>query len=415
MKKGIIGALVGTMCFASLTGCGNKTESVPASPEAAIETAVGTTDNVADVNEGNGGEVAQAEPGVEQYAASDEITNAKFEDHIIQIGDDIFQEGGYITFGELLDQLGDRYTSTEMTAEGLLAAGKTEGFNITKNDSDITLRVVIVNDTEEQISAKDAVVTLVIPQNDFATANTFIAGGLDLGAKDMSYSDVVDMLKADGYYSTATSKSGMISNYYAGSILEAEKKVAVRTVGKDKNLLGAYPVIGYAFMIDTSVNKVEEIQLSDGTTDGFIDAFGEDRTWVGVPVTSYDEISDEALNELYEEVKEYLVEDSKRYSDAKQMENLSICESYILNMKDETVTLEGTEYNATELYVIVQIDGVYDETSYQGVAVRNLVNSVIGNVQHGKMHGEYIQESIERVYTGTGSDYKEELILDSAQ
>ena len=122
MKKRIITVLITAMCVsASLTGCNSSDakdnatvqESVVASNEAQADS--NETDEAVeeqvdnDVPDEPVSEEASEEASGLSFPASDEILNADLSSGKIQIANDIFQNGGYITVNDFIAQYGDHW------------------------------------------------------------------------------------------------------------------------------------------------------------------------------------------------------------------------------------------------------------------------------------------------------------------
>lgn len=114
MKKKVMGmALVATMLL-SMTGCGGneaKNDDIEAKidkmSEEEIEDAML---DYADEADAENNEVKTTE-AVEEiaYEPTEQIINAEFNSGLVQINNDVFQQGGYITVGELFEQYSDKY------------------------------------------------------------------------------------------------------------------------------------------------------------------------------------------------------------------------------------------------------------------------------------------------------------------
>ena len=139
MKRIIIGLLAITLSL-SATACGSNTSS---SGEGAAETtksADGLTDKdkediqkardeLSDKDKKELDEIAKEleggtpsdnkaeEPAVEEvkYAPKQEILDADFDSGLVQIGDDIFKCGGYLTLGDFVQQYGDNWEWNNIT------------------------------------------------------------------------------------------------------------------------------------------------------------------------------------------------------------------------------------------------------------------------------------------------------------
>lgn len=104
MKKKILSV---TLCIAitALTGCNLDTESISTSNRNVSSKAANTTKSTR--------ESSVEESNVEkttEYAPTEEILNAKFNSGLVQLNNDIFQQGGYITVEDFVEKYKGRYS-----------------------------------------------------------------------------------------------------------------------------------------------------------------------------------------------------------------------------------------------------------------------------------------------------------------
>lgn len=132
MKKRILTIVLVASLILSAAGCGetgssdeinldNIEEKIENMSDDEIEQAVLDGAEKLEEEYGNGLEITEAvtttaapEPEEIVYAPTQEILDADFSSMKVQINNDIFQQGGYITVAELVEQYGDRYEFTYM-------------------------------------------------------------------------------------------------------------------------------------------------------------------------------------------------------------------------------------------------------------------------------------------------------------
>lgn len=114
MKKRIMGiALAATMVMAGMTGCGGKKtdadnigEVIDSMSDEELESAI--LDKADELDSEDDEETNNTANDV-KYEPTDEIMNAGFSSGLIQINNEVFQQGGYITVEELYEQYSDKY------------------------------------------------------------------------------------------------------------------------------------------------------------------------------------------------------------------------------------------------------------------------------------------------------------------
>lgn len=148
-SKRIISALLAAVTAVTMTACGNSGSGEPTKKD--FEKAAEKLDNMTDEDFEKAAEKAfgEDEPTVdptknkETFEPCQEILDADFTSGLIQIGDDIFKCGGYLTVSDLVNQYGDRYNFDDVDLSKKLAAEETEGSIIFKNKTnDIEIKAL---------------------------------------------------------------------------------------------------------------------------------------------------------------------------------------------------------------------------------------------------------------------------------
>ena len=90
----------------ALTGCGGNAGT--------NSTGTPSSENTASTAETPTEAQAPGENGEITYAPSEEILNAPFSSGLVQIGNDVFKQGGYMTVSQFIKQYGDKYDCSEI-------------------------------------------------------------------------------------------------------------------------------------------------------------------------------------------------------------------------------------------------------------------------------------------------------------
>lgn len=138
MKKNriLVVAVALSLCSVLLFGCGGNSSQTdePTDDQIKVKLESMDEDDIEDALDSldgaeDGGEAVPAATEEETYEPSEEILNASLTSGLVQIGDDIFKEGGYYTVSSFLAEFGDKYEEDTMDAfaplnpDGYLEAG----------------------------------------------------------------------------------------------------------------------------------------------------------------------------------------------------------------------------------------------------------------------------------------------------
>ena len=119
MKKRIMSmVLLSAILLGCMTGCGeekktpdNIEDAINSMSDEELESAIIDGANKID-SENTNSEDTTEQPEEIVYEATDEIINASLDSGLIQINNDVFQQGGYMTVAELAAQYSDKYEIT---------------------------------------------------------------------------------------------------------------------------------------------------------------------------------------------------------------------------------------------------------------------------------------------------------------
>ena len=283
MKKKIISVALMAVMVLSIAGCGGngsgedidfdaigeKIENMSDDElENAIEEGVGKLESMGETTT----TAAQTEeaPKEESYEPLQEIIDADLSSGLVQIGDDIFKNGGYMTVNEFIAQYGDKYDMSEIKPDGYMEATQffMEGATVSKKDSGIKIYVSYINKTTDMIKIGDAIVADVSASlsDDFSLSNTWYPGGIN--SKEFSYDELVKIMVADGFNEPSfDSKDGIGSSWLKDSKL-GFYSVEMQTEINEINLLEKNPIINYYGSFDMENGKVTLFRISSVVATG---------------------------------------------------------------------------------------------------------------------------------------------------
>lgn len=277
MKKKILSMVLMAVMVLSIAGCGGngsgedidfdaigeKIENMSDDElENAIEEGVGKLESMGETTT----TAAQTEeaPKEESYEPLQEIIDADLSSGLVQIGDDIFKSGGYMTVNEFIAQYGDKYDMSEIKPDGYMEPTQfvMEGATVSKKDSGIKIYVSYINKTTDMIKIGDAIVADVSASlsDDFSLSNTWYPGGIN--SKEFSYDELVKIMVADGFNEPGfDSKDGIGSSWLKDSKL-GFYSVEMQTEINEINLLEKNPIINYYGSFYMENGKVTLFRIS---------------------------------------------------------------------------------------------------------------------------------------------------------
>lgn len=276
-RKLLAAIMAVSFCF-TMAGCG----STPADPEKELENKLESMseEDIEKEFEQAANELEQmeaeqsaseTEPPVPEivYEPTNEIKNADFSSGLIQIGNDVFRNGGYYTVEQVVQEFGDRYDVSEINLDGYQRINEENRYTIySKEDPDLTVDIVaneIIENTEDETETKCRIGDCKV---------TYFAGSLTKPVwypKGISYQDdsfTCDSLPAlfeENGYPKATKdeadpyfkKYGMYWDDYSG-----KENYMLRALATEKNLYGCYPVYEYTFPYDLESTKLGVISCN---------------------------------------------------------------------------------------------------------------------------------------------------------
>ena len=271
MKKIRIAALVFALCLgaAAMAGCGDEKSNKKAEKkeEKKTEQAVESVDEdelesaIEEAAEKLDKEDEETATEFTGYAPTEEILNADYNSGLIQIGNDIFRQGGFYTVKQFFEEYSDRYDFyyeywdsrdyTEFNIEGIYSESENGSLEIVSKTDPNNSRVVFFQplDKEAITSVGDCIVTYILRSDG---ENMFYPHHND----EMKYTEVEPFLESLGYKKGETYNGEDIYNY-SDEVYKNTKGYWLFVKGSEKNLFGEYPFYKYRFAIDDQTGKVE--------------------------------------------------------------------------------------------------------------------------------------------------------------
>ena len=271
MKKKILSVVLMAAMVLSIAGCGGngsgedidfdaigeKIENMSDDElENAIEEGVGKLESMGE----NTTTAAQTEeaPKEESYEPLQEIIDADLSSGLVQIGDDIFKNGGYMTVNEFIEQYGDKYDMSEIKSDGYMKSTnmRMESVTVSKKDSEIKIHVEYANKTDDMIKIGDAIVANVSASlsDDFSLSNTWYPGGIN--SIEISYDELVKIMVADGFNEPSFESNDGIGSSWLNDSNIGLYSVEMQTEINKINLLEKNPIIKYYGSFDMENGKV---------------------------------------------------------------------------------------------------------------------------------------------------------------
>ncbi len=279
MKKKVLSAVFAMVMVLNAAGCGESGgsddidlddigEKIENMSDDDIESAI--LDGVEKIEETESTTEAvqeETKPEVESYEPLQEIIDADFSSGLIQIGDDIFKNGGYMTVNEFIEQYGDKYDTSEINLNGFIEANDPylKTATITKKNSGIKLKISYNNKTNDMIKMGDAVVFFVRndPFDNFTIENTWYPTGIS-PADIFAYDEFVSFVEANGFTEVDRITSNRESNTYilspGGSFVDFDTfEMYSETEGL--NVCGKKTSVTYTAYFYPETGEVEDFQI----------------------------------------------------------------------------------------------------------------------------------------------------------
>ncbi len=265
-----ITSMAAALCIcAAMAGCGNTNGSSDQAAEKTAETTIAAETDAfagteyeedAPIAEADHAESTEAPAGLE-FSPTDEIINADLASGYIQIGDDIFREGGYMTVGEFIAQYGEKYDCSGIDTSTEAGEEFTRFIEVTRFGTDFTIELVCKAPAAGSGTLADAVIVSFEHEGGIAFENTWLPGGIGNHCADRNYDGMISYMQEKGFTETedpfpnggglsASKMKEHVGTYYGYQDLENITPYGLIQCFvqiDEENLYGVKPVLTYAF------------------------------------------------------------------------------------------------------------------------------------------------------------------------
>ena len=261
-----ITASIFAVCLAavSLTACGGSGGNNTASKndESTVEeTTVNEIESESAVenSESISTEKAATESSDSKYKPADEIINADFQSGLIQIGNDIFHNGGFYTVDQFIAEFGDRYDMSSLNTDDMLSNEQDVTSFVSKNDPDITISIIYQNADLTTGARKDrignAVVLKVFPYDYEVAKSTWYPTGLNKVNIDMTLAEAGEFFESLGFIKQESITQGDGKRLTEVYSIYKGMNCQFRVMSKENNLYG--DTSKYTYVIGGQDNSME--------------------------------------------------------------------------------------------------------------------------------------------------------------
>ena len=225
-------------------------------------------------------------PKLVEYAPTDEIKNASLSSGLIQIGNDVFRNGGYYTVGQLMEELEGKYElQGGIDIDGVLVGDEEKVGIYLPVDVQISDEGIPAYDIAlyysnmkaedgEKTPVKDAIVYKI--SYDVFDYNVFDEiwhpGAIKAFPAEIEFSEIADVYEKNGLKKVDSeslfidcSESHEYNVYTENNNYAGQNKSAASAMicGSEKNLYGVYPIFYYEFAYEEDSKKVLSFQWDD--------------------------------------------------------------------------------------------------------------------------------------------------------
>ena len=261
IKTILAGIIAAGMCFACV-GCADSSSDI----EKDIEDKFNSIAEQIDKEE-NGKVDSKTADSEVNYEASDEIKKADFASGLVQIGNEIFKNGGYMTVDQVVEKYSDKFDTSGILPDSNVSKNQSFFLYMTAKD-DPSLKVTgtclaNLNATTDKLRQGDCAAVLFTANKNEAS---WYPTGIRKSGEGYDINSLVSMLEGLGY--KKLTKSEVENKYYKnyGMFWENSTKKAVHYVlresGAEKNLYGYHPLIEYQFSFNLEDSKARDISVT---------------------------------------------------------------------------------------------------------------------------------------------------------
>ena len=269
-RKAWIAMAAALSLCASMAGCGNK----------------GNTDSdiEAILNSMNENDLEQAFESLEQskadtsaaeseteaspeivYEPCDEIKNAGLDSWYIQIGSEVFKNGGYYTIDQFAAEFGDKYDMTEMNPDKQVWTADKDGESNCKCIYDPTITIHVnynyKKSNEDTVRLGDGIVTRVSVNGRETTdagKKSFeppFINGIDGDPTEMDYNSICKYYEDAGLLKNTPVEASLHYGVYWKEQSGKDPALWACVQGSELNLYGCYPIYLYSIGIKKDTLK----------------------------------------------------------------------------------------------------------------------------------------------------------------
>jgi hypothetical protein len=145
-------------------------------------------------------EVSSSESAV-KYKPSDEILNADFSSGLVQIGNDVFKNGGFFTVKELCEQLEGKYTYEEQFYDREYSTKNRPVLYLTNvKDEELVIRLEYAAPlTDAEKTVPNCIVMNILPDNVYTSSYTWLPNGIVACSTEDRKDEIIELFKSKGY------------------------------------------------------------------------------------------------------------------------------------------------------------------------------------------------------------------------
>lgn len=235
-RKFISAILLSALAVSCMTGCGENAENENSVSDSASSTSK-SSDEEKDLDDEIASLEKQAMEEVENQTTSavsakaeplQEILDADFSSGLVQIGNDIFKNGGYMTVNEFIAEYGDRYDTSDIdTSKSVPEGWVLHQYVITNRETEKQISLMCTEPVAKTGTVGEAVIICFRPS----------------GATDVWYPTGINMSEKPA--EMTTDDMNKIYEDNGGTFLdtsESDTKISYRTFNTAENI-GKYTVI----------------------------------------------------------------------------------------------------------------------------------------------------------------------------
>lgn len=186
-----------------------------------------------------------------KYKPSKEIIEADFSSGLVQIGNDIFKNGGFMTVKELCEQLKGKYTYEEQFYDRDYSVKNRPVLYLTnEKDEELVVRVEYaapLSGVEQTVP--NCIVMNILPDNEYSSTYTWLPNGVEACSTEDRKDEIIELYKSKGYVDVTSEDfaEDFINKTFAQNIgsyvVDCKGYYTVASIQIDgENLYGSSPI-----------------------------------------------------------------------------------------------------------------------------------------------------------------------------